>query len=533
MCGQVIRVLVARPSGRDDGRRPREFCQAATEGVFSSAVIRLATCGFSLSRCSTSAKRESTSIVQQDTVLCRQHAHQTPLLFPEMASPPTDYGWTLHPHLYDLGDGWAWPASAFAVMEPYVKRGAGEALGGEVGMDARRDGQMDGDGTTGGAGMGIRDGESRMGDAGENFQDAAHEPPNEDEDTGPPVVAPPNTRKRKRNPNPAQMDTVDPHLLAWLEEARKALVQALSGPTSALGTKGISEDTSRDAGDGFQDLHLVKFGDLASLGCDFDSDVEELSFSDIQDDASKLFNTILRNASGGTYMLEVFGHTYVVPRGAVMCMSDLGRCGRVLGTLGQFDCIVMDPPWPNKSVRRSAHYTPLDIYTLFTLPLPSLLAPGALIAVWVTNKPKYQTFVREKLFPAWGVGVEAEWYWVKVTRGGEWVLELGSLHRKPYEVLIIGRKPGDPEEEPTIDIPARRAICSVPSKYHSRKPFLDDVLTPYIPATARKLELFARNLLPGWTSWGNEVLKFNDGVYLERRSGVDKEVEGEEDRKEI
>lgn len=35
-----------------------------------------------------------------------------------------------------------------------------------------------------------------------------------------------------------------------------------------------------------------------------------------------------------------------------------------------------------------------------------------------------------------------------------------------------------------------------------------DVLKPYVGAEAKRLELFARNLQPGWTSWGNEVLKF-------------------------
>ena len=34
------------------------------------------------------------------------------------------------------------------------------------------------------------------------------------------------------------------------------------------------------------------------------------------------------------------------------------------------------------------------------------------------------------------------------------------------------------------------------------------LISAYIPHGANCLELFARNLQPGWTSWGNEVLKF-------------------------
>lgn len=41
-----------------------------------------------------------------------------------------------------------------------------------------------------------------------------------------------------------------------------------------------------------------------------------------------------------------------------------------------------------------------------------------------------------------------------------------------------------------------------------------DVLKPYIRPEAECLELFARNLQPGWTSWGNEVLKFQHISYF-------------------
>ena len=32
-----------------------------------------------------------------------------------------------------------------------------------------------------------------------------------------------------------------------------------------------------------------------------------------------------------------------------------------------------------------------------------------------------------------------------------------------------------------------------------------EILKEFIPPCSNCLELFARNLLPGWTSWGNEV----------------------------
>ena len=36
-----------------------------------------------------------------------------------------------------------------------------------------------------------------------------------------------------------------------------------------------------------------------------------------------------------------------------------------------------------------------------------------------------------------------------------------------------------------------------------------DLLSPYLPDSPNCLELFARNLWPGWTSWGNEVSQYS------------------------
>ena len=43
-----------------------------------------------------------------------------------------------------------------------------------------------------------------------------------------------------------------------------------------------------------------------------------------------------------------------------------------------------------------------------------------------------------------------------------------------------------------------------------------DILKPYLPDDTKCLELFARNLQPGWTSWGNEVCN----VVIEERQST-------------
>ena len=50
--------------------------------------------------------------------------------------------------------------------------------------------------------------------------------------------------------------------------------------------------------------------------------------------------------------------------------------------------------------------------------------------------------------------------------------------------------------------------------YHGSVKFLD-LLASFVPGddgkVIKRLELFARNLLPGWMSWGNEVSHY-DGL---------------------
>jgi N6-adenosine-specific RNA methylase IME4 len=56
----------------------------------------------------------------------------------------------------------------------------------------------------------------------------------------------------------------------------------------------------------------------------------------------------------------------------------------------------------------------------------------------------------------------------------------------------------------------RKVIIGVPD-LHSRKPNLKKLLEDMMGTREDEyeaLEIFARNLIAGWWSWGNEVLKF-------------------------
>ncbi|KFO06229.1 Methyltransferase-like 4, partial [Balearica regulorum gibbericeps] len=232
-----------------------------------------------------------------------------------------------------------------------------------------------------------------------------------------------------------------------------------------------------------------------------------------------LLSCVTENSSNCAKIVVLMGQKYLVPPKSSFLLSDISCLQPLLNYKKKYDVIVIDPPWENKSVKRSNRYSYLSSWQIKQIPVPALAAPNCLVVTWVTNRQKHLRFVKHELYPYWSVKTLAEWHWVKVTRTGEFVLPLDSLHKKPYEVLVLGRVQGGEEEalrksEDVLPIPEHKLIVSVPCSLHSHKPPLTAVLAEFIKPDVECLELFARNLQPGWTSWGNEVLKFQHIDYF-------------------
>ncbi|MCJ1296081.1 hypothetical protein MMC34_007646 [Xylographa carneopallida] len=191
---------------------------------------------------------------------------------------------------------------------------------------------------------------------------------------------------------------------------------------------------------------------------------------------------------------------------------------------GQFDFVLLDPPWQNRSVARSKSYKTIrdeDPIQLLREDLGQHIACNGLVGCWVTNKPDVRK-VAENCFEAWNLDLVEEWVWIKTTASGEPVYEVEGLWRKPYEILLLGRKampielsaPGDGNIAKSL---SRRLIAGVPD-LHSRKPCLKDLIEPMIhnPRDYRAIEIFARNMTTGWLAYGDESLKFNwDGHWTD------------------
>ncbi|KAL5987108.1 hypothetical protein ACLOJK_041104 [Asimina triloba] len=173
------------------------------------------------------------------------------------------------------------------------------------------------------------------------------------------------------------------------------------------------------------------------------------------------------------------------------------------------------------SISKTSYPTLPNRYFL-SLPVKQLThTGGALVALWVTNREKLRAFAEKELFPAWGIMNVTQLYWLKVKADGSLIGELDLFHHRPYECVLLGYSHGkaiccpyfsdleaDSEQQRTHKpLHGNQVLISIPGD-HSRKPPLGR------PMPARCIELFARELTAGWTSWGNETLRLQDSRYF-------------------
>ena len=163
---------------------------------------------------------------------------------------------------------------------------------------------------------------------------------------------------------------------------------------------------------------------------------------------------------------------------------------------------------------------------LLGMDLDRLITPGTIFGIWITNKPSIRNFVLGPggLFARLGIKFIEEWVWIKITTGGEPVTPLQGTWRRPYEVFLVGRAL---EETSVGTVEGHEVKCTVifaVPDLHSRKPCLKGLLEGMVERLRaeddgeenenrqqpiRALEVFARNLVAGWWSWGDQVLMYN------------------------
>ncbi len=176
----------------------------------------------------------------------------------------------------------------------------------------------------------------------------------------------------------------------------------------------------------------------------------------------------------------------------------------------EYNLVYADPPWQyNKTKGRGVadnHYGTLGVDQLKQLPVPKLCATDCALLLWVTG-PMLEKGL--ELMEHWGFEFKTIFLtWVKTKQHdrSQPSFGLGGWTRSSTEVCLLGTK-GNPKRFQRSKS-VQQTILE-PRREHSRKP--DDArerIDQFFDATAKKVELFAREQAPGWDAWGNQVGKF-------------------------
>jgi len=188
---------------------------------------------------------------------------------------------------------------------------------------------------------------------------------------------------------------------------------------------------------------------------------------------------------------------------------------------GPFSVIYADPPWkfttrtPKGLDGRPQHYKRMTLAEIKAMPVADCADKDCWLFFWTTGPHLEQAF---QVLNAWGFKYSGMGFtWIKINKNAKfwlWRSKIfiylndifmggGFTTRKNAEFCLLARR-GKPKR---ISKNVREVIIAH-RREHSRKP--DDVY-PRIEAFSKGpyLELFSRCDRKGWTSWGDEVGKFN------------------------
>ena len=175
-----------------------------------------------------------------------------------------------------------------------------------------------------------------------------------------------------------------------------------------------------------------------------------------------------------------------------------------------FTYVMSDPPWSFKTFsekgkeQKSAerHYSTMTLDDIKAMPVADVCAKDAMLQLWLTRPMFLQGL---EVMEAWGFTYVTQGVWVKTTKDGKGLaFGTGYVLRDAHEPFIIGRR-----GKPKTHSKSVRSVIMSPRREHSRKPEEAYRIAEALSGPdAKRLDMFSRQVRPGWTAFGNETEKF-------------------------
>lgn len=170
----------------------------------------------------------------------------------------------------------------------------------------------------------------------------------------------------------------------------------------------------------------------------------------------------------------------------------------------KYNIIYADPPWEmgEKNVNRELvpEYPVMKTSDIYNLDINKISEDNSAIFLWSINAKLPDAI---EIMRHWGfryVGIAFCWVKTSQKTGIPNCRMAGNYTLQGIELCLLGIK----GSVKTLDRTVRQVLMS-PREYHSKKPDIirNEIIRLF--GDLPKIELFARQKVDGWDSWGNEV----------------------------
>lgn len=176
---------------------------------------------------------------------------------------------------------------------------------------------------------------------------------------------------------------------------------------------------------------------------------------------------------------------------------------------GKYNIIYADPPWQYKDRLKmqganglirgaESFYATMNIQAIKNLPLQSITKADCYLFLWVTM-PMLEEGL--SVIKAWGFKYKTcAFTWVKKTKNNKNHFGMGHYTRGNAELCLLGVQGKLQRQNGSV-----RQIVESQVRGHSQKPsVIRDKITQLYGELPR-IELFAREKVKGWDTWGKEI----------------------------
>lgn len=179
--------------------------------------------------------------------------------------------------------------------------------------------------------------------------------------------------------------------------------------------------------------------------------------------------------------------------------------------IGQFGCILADPPWAFSAYSAAGHaknpdqhYDCMTLADIKALDMAFVGSADCACVMWATAPMLPEAL---EVMAAWGFTFKTAAAWAKQSKtGAKWAFGTGYIFRSAAEFILVGTR-----GEPKVRSRSIRNLIVAPVREHSRKPDETHAMCEAL-FDGPYLELFGRQRRAGWIVWGNQTDRFPESA---------------------